>query len=102
MEIVIVLVVLTLALVAILAPLRGGREASAEASEAAERAELEAAKEAKLRQIREAELDHRLGKISEDDWRALDASLRAGAIELLREIDAIDASPGLTSSSGDD
>ena len=38
----------------------------------AERAELEAAKEAKYREIRDAELDHRTGKLSEADWRALD------------------------------
>ncbi|MFN2615924.1 MAG: hypothetical protein ABR581_02240 [Thermoleophilaceae bacterium] len=49
--------------------------------------ELEAAKEAKYREIRDAELDFRMGKVSEADWRALDRELRAEAIELLRQLD---------------
>jgi hypothetical protein len=50
--------------------------------------ELEAAKEAKYREIRDAELDFRMGKLSEPDWRAVDRELRAEAIEILRELDA--------------
>lgn len=50
-------------------------------------AALEAAKEAKYREIRDAELDRRTGKLSEDDWRALDAQLRAEAVEILRRLD---------------
>jgi hypothetical protein len=48
---------------------------------------LDAAKEAKLREIRDAELDYRPSKLSEEDWRAVDAQLRAEAAELLRELD---------------
>ena len=44
-------------------------------------------KEAKYREIRDAELDHAQGKLSEEDWRAADAELRAEAIEILRELD---------------
>ena len=51
------------------------------------RQELEAAKEAKYREIRDAELDFRMGKIPEADWRAMDRELRTEAIEILREID---------------
>jgi hypothetical protein len=54
------------------------------------RADLEAAKEAKYREIKDAELDLRMGKLSEDDWRALDAELRAQAIEILRDLDRLD------------
>jgi hypothetical protein len=54
------------------------------------RADLEAAKEAKYREIKDAELDFRMGKLSEDDWRPLDAELRAQAIEILRELDKVD------------
>ena len=43
--------------------------------------ELQAAKEAKYREIRDAELDHRMGKLSEEDWRGLDRELRAEAID---------------------
>jgi len=52
------------------------------------RSDLEAAKEAKYREIRDAELDFRTGKLSEDDWQRLDRELRSDAVELLREIDA--------------
>jgi flagellar biosynthesis/type III secretory pathway M-ring protein FliF/YscJ len=52
-------------------------------------AALEAAKEAKYREIRDAELDFRMGKLSEDDYRATDAELRAQAIEILRELDRL-------------
>jgi hypothetical protein len=48
---------------------------------------LEAAKEAKYREIRDAELDRRTGKLSDEDWRALDAQLRAEAVEILRRLD---------------
>ncbi|HEX6743680.1 MAG TPA: hypothetical protein VF087_05690 [Solirubrobacteraceae bacterium] len=58
-----------------------------EEAEAARREDLEAAKEAKYREIRDAELDYRTGKLSEEDWRALDRDLRAEAIDLLRRLD---------------
>ena len=83
------LAVVAIAVVVIAGPLRPGRAVADEAVESAEREELEAAKEAKYREIREAELDYRTGKLSRDDWRALDASLRAEAIELLRRLDAL-------------
>jgi hypothetical protein len=54
------------------------------------RAALEAAKEQKYRDIRDAELDYRMGKLSEADWREADRELRAEAIEVLRELDALD------------
>ena len=50
---------------------------------------LEAAKEAKYREIRDAELDFRMGKLSEEDYRATDTELRAQAIEILRELDRL-------------
>jgi type II secretory pathway pseudopilin PulG len=89
MEVLVVLVVLAFAVALIAGPLRGGRAEADETAESAERAELEAAKEAKYREIREAELDYRTGKLSEADWRALDAGLRADAIDLLRRLDAL-------------
>lgn len=51
--------------------------------ESAER-ELEAERDAKLREIRDAELDWRTGKLSERDWQVLDAQLRSEAAELLK------------------
>ncbi|HEV2874020.1 MAG TPA: hypothetical protein VGW14_02635 [Thermoleophilaceae bacterium] len=54
--------------------------------------ELRAAKEAKYREIRDAELDHRMGKVSREDWRAVDRDLRGEAIEILRELDRLEGS----------
>ena len=49
--------------------------------------ELDARKEAKYREIRDAEMDFKTGKLSEDDHRLLDRQLRAEAMEILRAID---------------
>jgi hypothetical protein len=53
-------------------------------------AELNAAKEAKYREIRDAELDHRMGKLSTQDWRSVDRDLRGEAIEILRQLDSLE------------
>ena len=79
--------VLALVAVVVVLPLRRP-EQDEEAGEA-QRAELEAAKEAKYREIRDAELDHRMGKLSEQDWQAIDRELRAEAIEILRRLDEL-------------
>jgi hypothetical protein len=71
----------------VLSPLRRDAASAAEEVEAADRAELEARKEAKYREIRDAEMDFRTGKLSEADWRTTDRALRAEAIEILRELD---------------
>ena len=55
-----------------------------------ERAELEAAREAKYREIRDAELDFRTGKLSPEDYAAIDAALRAEALEILDRIETLD------------
>jgi flagellar biosynthesis/type III secretory pathway M-ring protein FliF/YscJ len=70
-------------------PLRRGAAATTEDRDAAQREDLETAKEAKYREIRDAELDHRTGKLSESDWRSLDRELRAEAMELLRRLDRL-------------
>jgi flagellar biosynthesis/type III secretory pathway M-ring protein FliF/YscJ len=69
-------------------PLR--REPRRERIEEDLRASLEAAKEAKYREIRDAELDYRMRKLSEEDWRASDRELRSQAMEILRQIDALE------------
>jgi hypothetical protein len=86
---VVLLVAVLAALVALLVlqPLRV--RAAAEPS-SDPRADLEAAKEAKYREIKDAELDFQMGKMSEEDWRALDAELRAQAIDILRQLDKLD------------
>jgi ribosomal protein S6 len=71
----------------VLAPLRRAEQRARVVDD--QRAALEAAKEQKYRDIRDAELDYRMGKLSEADWRAADRELRAQAIEVLRELDAL-------------
>jgi hypothetical protein len=90
MDFLIILVVLALVVLFVSAPLRSRR--SDEVAESAERAELEAARDAKYREIRDAELDYRTGKLSEADWRGLDRGLRAEAVEILRQLDELPTS----------
>jgi cytochrome c-type biogenesis protein CcmF len=47
------------------------------------RTEADARKEAKYREIRDAELDHAAGKLSDEDFAVLDAELRDEALEIL-------------------
>ena len=76
----------------IIAPLRKGEERARVEDD--RRAALEAAKEQKYRDIRDAELDFRMGKLSEADWKAADRELRSQAILILRDIDALDGRTG--------
>jgi hypothetical protein len=69
------------------APLRRGPDVDRREDEM--RAALEAAKEAKYREIRDAELDFRMGKLTEADYRTTDRELRGQAIAILRELDAL-------------
>lgn len=55
-----------------------------------ERARLQAAREAKYREIRDAELDLRTGKLSQEDFKAIDGPLRAEALEILDRLQALD------------
>jgi hypothetical protein len=72
-------------------PLMRSRHERAESAHAAQIADLEAAKAARYREIREAEMDFRTGKLSEADWKAIDRDLRAEAMEVLRRLDALGA-----------
>ena len=84
MNFLLVIVVLFLVVLLVSAPLRRARESEGRSTELAE---LEAAREAKYREIRDAELDHRTGKLSESDYQVLERGLRSEAIEILRLID---------------
>ena len=95
MEYALALLVLVAIVAAVLAlPLR--RRGVEERREETRLAELEAAKEAKYREIRDAELDHRMGKLSDEDHRATDRELRRQAIEILRELDELGPAAPLT------
>ena len=89
MDFVIVLGILTLLVMVVSAPLRRGasRPARERDREGEELAELEAARAAKYREIRDAELDHRTGKLSDSDYESVDRTLRGEAVEILRALD---------------
>jgi flagellar biosynthesis/type III secretory pathway M-ring protein FliF/YscJ len=89
-ETLVVIVVLALVVAFVAAPLRRHAAESEEASIQGRRADLEAHKEAKYREIRDAEMDYRTGKLSHADWRALDVQLRGEAITILRQLDEVD------------
>jgi hypothetical protein len=90
MDYAIAIVILALVAAAIVAvPLRRGPDVDRREDE--RRAGLEAAKEAKYREIRDAELDFRMGKMSEPDYRETDRELRAQAVTILRDLDELDA-----------
>ena len=91
MEAVIIILALAVVVWVVSAPLRRGE--APDVSDAVRSDALEAAKDAKYREIRDAELDWRTGKLSEEDYRAQDRRLRAEAVEILRELDELDA-PG--------
>jgi hypothetical protein len=86
MPYVIVIVVLAVVIFVISSPLRAAYR-PAEPAGGSTFAELDAAREAKYAEIREAELDHRTGKLSDEDYEDVDRGLRAEAIEILRSLD---------------
>ncbi len=95
MDFLVIMVILGLVVVFVTAPLRRIPEPGEAAPEIPAQAdepevlELEAARDAKLRELRDAELDHRTGKLSDADFQAIDAALRAEAIEILRALDQV-------------
>jgi hypothetical protein len=82
------LVLVAAVIVVVSAPLRRSRRAPEGPS--AERNALEAAREAKYREIRDAELDYRTGKLSREDYESLSASLRAEAVQILDRLAALE------------
>jgi hypothetical protein len=70
-------------------PLRGEHAEAEDAALASRLEDLEASKEARYREIREAEMDFRTGKLSEADYKAIDRQLRQEAMEILRQLDAL-------------
>ena len=86
MEVLIGALLLALVATFVLWPLHGGRS-PARSAEDPVLADLEARKEAKYREIRDTQLDHASGKLSEEDFRGQDAQLRREAVELLKQLD---------------
>jgi hypothetical protein len=89
-EVLIAFVIVALVALFVLAPLRAAEDGGVEvvATDDPVLADLEARKQAKYREIRDTEMDHAQGKLSDRDFRRQDAELRAEAIEILKRIDA--------------
>ena len=87
MPYVLVLIVVAVVVYAISAPLRAQRSAGRAQPDPV--AELEAARDAKYREIRDAELDLRTGKLSRADYESIDGTLRAEALEILNRLQAL-------------
>ena len=87
MEALIIILALAVVVWVVSAPLRRGERP--ELSDAVRRDALEAAKDAKYREIRDAELDWRTGKLSDEDYREQDRRLRAEAVEILHDLDEL-------------
>jgi hypothetical protein len=90
MEVVLAILILVALAFFVIAPLRRSRaveELRERALDDPVIADLEARKEAKYREIRDAELDHAQGKLSDDDWARADSQLRREAIEILKQLD---------------
>lgn len=94
--VVLTLVLLAAVIAVVSGPLLAGRtpEGTSKSAEpdAPRHEELQAAREAKYREIRDAELDYRTGKLSREDFETVNATLRAEAVEVLDQLDALDAS----------
>jgi hypothetical protein len=84
-----IVVLAAIAALILAAPLRRGPDVDRREDE--ERATLEAAKEAKYREIRDADMDFRMGKMSEADYRTTDRELRGQAVTILRDLDELEA-----------
>lgn len=57
----------------------------------AERRELEDAKESKYREIKDAELEFKAGRLTQEQWSSTDDELRREAMLILRKIDTLGA-----------
>jgi hypothetical protein len=81
------LVVILVVSVFVAAPLFGPTGAPAPHETDEERARWERQKRQALGAIREAEMDHRMGKLSDEDFRTLRARLEAQALEALAALE---------------
>ncbi len=82
---VLIVALLTVVVLVVSAPLRAARRSPQ--PDSPERDELEVAREAKYREIRDAEMDYRTGKLSREDYEAVDGALRAEALEILNRLE---------------
>ena len=90
MAVLLTLVLLAVVIAVIASPLLRRHSTPPPALASVDRAELQSAREAKYREIRDAELDYRTGKLSREDYEAVDSSLRAEALVILDGLEEIE------------
>lgn len=93
MEVLIAVVIVAAVAAWVSVPLRRGAGEADKQAENPVLAELEARKQVKYREIRDTELDHAGGKLSDEEFARQDAELRREAIEILKEIDSATSNP---------
>ncbi len=98
---VLTIVLLGVVVLVVSAPLRaarrpgvGGVRIDESSADPADLADLQAAREAKYREIRDAEMDYRTGKLSQEDYAAVDGTLRSEAVEILDRLTALGGKAG--------
>jgi hypothetical protein len=77
-----ILLLLVAVAAALFWPLRTGRAQGQSSAEP--RVALEIERDTKLAELHDLELDFRLGKLSNEDYRAVNETLRAEAVEAMR------------------
>jgi type II secretory pathway component PulM len=82
------LVLLAVVIAVVSRPLLAARKPTE--PEAPRQEDLQAAREAKYKEIRDAQLDYRTGKLSPEDYEAVNGALRAEAVEILDQLEALD------------
>lgn len=100
MELLIAIAIVAVVAAWVAVPLLGSEAEAERRVEDPRLAELEARKQAKYREIRDTELDHAQGKLSDEEFARQDAELRREAIEILKQLDAAQAAPGRSGSDG--
>jgi type II secretory pathway component PulM len=85
----IILIVLAVVFTLITGPLRAARHDRSDRGVTV--ADLQAARDAKYQEIRDAEMDMRTDKLSDEDYASIDRTLRAEAIEILHRLDEAEA-----------
>jgi hypothetical protein len=97
LEFLVIFAILLAVVAFVLAPVRRAvgfhRDTAEEQAHDSKLAELEAAREAKYRELRDADLDHRTGKLSDTDYEELDRALRGEAITILHDLDRANIDP---------
>lgn len=88
----VLIALISILLVALIAwPLLRGATAEQPAAEADDLRAVEEELQRSLDAIREIEMDHRAGNLSDEDFAALDRDERARAVELMRRRDSLTA-----------